>query len=43
MQIFILVHKTYYYPESLRTIAQKLWEEIGFEARFSGQAIENRA
>ena len=40
MQIFILVHRTY--PERLRVIAQKLYENIGFEVRFSGQAIENR-
>ena len=41
MQIFVLVLRTY--PESLRVIAQKLKEEIGFEVRFSGQAIENHA
>ena len=40
MQIFVLVPGTY--PESLRVIAQKLLEEIGFEVRFSGQPIENR-
>ena len=41
MQIFILVHVTY--PESFMVIAEKLLEKIGFEVRFSGQAIENRA
>ena len=41
MQILILVHRTY--SESLRVIAQKKLEKIGFEVRFSGQAIENRA
>ena len=31
------------YPESLKVIAKKMKEEIGFEVRFSGRAIENRA
>ena len=41
MQIFILVLRTY--PASCRVIAQKLQEEVGFQVRFSGPAIENRA
>ena len=31
------------YPESLRVIAQKLYEKIDFPVRFSEKAIENRA
>ena len=29
------------YPESFRVIAQKLYEKIDYEGRFSGHAIEN--
>ena len=39
--IFVLVYKKY--PENFTVIAQKLYEDIGFPVRFSGQAIENRA
>ena len=31
------------YPESFRVIAQKLKEEIDYQGRFSGLAIENCA
>ena len=41
MQILIILVPRPY-PESLRVIAQKLKEDIGFEVRFSGQAIKNR-